>query len=295
MKKSFVFFAIFSTFIVSSAFADGQRGGGSDGPGNSTVIGGAAQAPAALLGPNATISNGQQNVVLVGPEPVLAAPQPPSAPECGTDSLIGPSQTGAPISTAQRIQDCAKRRYGDDSTRPVYASDVTWRLVARQLGPETKRFYEVWQDSKTGLLWGDNLDKQYSQETAVELSKTQCTSSSAPFNSGSIAVTITNCQVLQELACGSNDAKAADDQVSDRTFGLPTTQDWYQAELDGIRETIGLTYGAVYMTASSSLKDSSVFAYIFNNVNDHTLNASESPSSYTTSTDDIGTVRCVGR
>src|SRR5262245_26872135 len=74
--------------------------------------------------------------------------RPASLDDCGTKDSM---------STEERIQDCS--RLSESSKKP---KNVVWNLVARKYDLSSGKSYEIWRDSKSGLLWGDRLDSNYS-------------------------------------------------------------------------------------------------------------------------------------
>ena len=103
---------------------------------------------------------------------------------------------------------------------------VKWNLVSRKRSKDTGRFYDVWQDSKTNLLWTNPLDEQYTHTAAAVMHP-----------NGKLT---TNTNVLKELACVDAQGKRARANINDRKFALPTIEEYRQAEADGIREVQSL-------------------------------------------------------
>src|SRR5690606_37115440 len=93
-----------------------------------------------------------------------------------------------------------------------------WNLVSRKRDPRTGKFYEVWKDSKSGLLWGDALDKRYSYYNAIALDSKG--------------------KVISESACKSDDGKASSANIGEKTFGVPSRAEFFEAEKNGLREVV---------------------------------------------------------
>jgi hypothetical protein len=164
-----------------------------------------------------------------------------SRAECGTDEILngerpGPSTPNAapaagkgawlesiliskalaadPITLEQRIKDCAALPGSLKRTK----AGVAWNLVARRRDRATGAFSEVWKDSKSGLVWGDNLRSTYTHYNAVALDLKG--------------------QVSQEKACVGEEGKQAVAGVTGKSFGLPKIEEFEQAEKNGIREAL---------------------------------------------------------
>lgn len=131
--------------------------------------------------------------------------------ECGTN------QTGI----ANRIQDCTRLSNHQVSAYNEYNSQtILWNLVARQQDPTNTRVNEVWQDSFTGMLWGDVMDGEYTFDNAVEVDEWD--------------------KVVGEKACApTNDpnqaliAMRANAGVNEKNWGLPTMSEVAAAYRDG--------------------------------------------------------------
>ena len=162
-----------------------------------------------------------------------------SREECGTDEILNGTLPGkgtpeggkagtaaklyniiitpamaATITDAQRIKDCSLRK---DSSKTT-SKGVKWNLVARKRDVSTGKYYEVWKDSKSGKVWGDKLDSDYTHHDAIELNM-----------SG---------KVIKEKACITEEAKRASARIGDKSFGLPTIKEYEDAESNGIREVL---------------------------------------------------------
>ena len=213
-----------------------------------------------------------------------------SKAECGTDEIINgtpvkPATPGgkpaeafkatmlenlwitpafaAEITTDQRIKDCSVLSGSSKKTK----AGVSWNLVARKRDRATGKFNEVWKDSKSGLLWGDTLDSDYSHYNAVELSATG--------------------KVLSEKACASDEGKKASAGIREKSFGLPTIEEFQKAEQDGIREVVPNMYGHWFWSASL-YPSNAYFARVFSGYDGYSYSRDDRD-------DDDLEVRCVGR
>jgi hypothetical protein len=156
---------------------------------------------------------------------------------------------------------------------------VTWNLVSRRRDNSTNRSYEVWKDSTTGLLWGDTLNSRYSSYNAIALAAAPCdVDSKAPNYSK-------NCKVVEEKACASDDGKKANANIKDKAFGLPTIQEFIQAEKNGVREIVPNMANRWFQSASLDSYDTG-FVHVF---------SGNSGNGYSDDRDDNYSVRCVGR
>ena len=129
----------------------------------------------------------------------------PNLPSCGNDQT----------SVAERMQNCSLL---PESTR-ISSSGIRWNLVTRS-NYERNVFYtdEVWQDSNTGLVWGSDLDTQHTYADTVR------------FNSEG--------NVVEEVACQSEEGNRANGGINDLTFSLPTKAQWEKAIADGFVEVV---------------------------------------------------------
>jgi len=177
-------------------------------------------------------------------------------PECGTDDYVKGYKTRKPgtvpgnkeekesekaawlgfslisealaadVTIEDRIKDCA----GIPKSSVKSSAGVTWNLVSRKRDPKSGEFKEVWKDSKSGLLWGDAQDKRYMHYNAIALDS--------------------NNNVISETACKSDEGKAANAQIGEKAFGLPTKQEFGQAEKNGVREVVPNMRGRWFWSAS---------------------------------------------
>jgi hypothetical protein len=147
--------------------------------------------------------------------------------DCGTNAILIPIMAPYPIEIEDRIKNC------NQSVQANFTSIVSWNLVARSTDPSSGKTYEVWQDSMTGILWGDKLDQQYTHYDAVVLD------------------TNWDHRVLRELACNSEDGHRATAGITEVAFGLPQQQEIYQAVRDGLLEVLpNLRKGDYFWSAS---------------------------------------------
>jgi hypothetical protein len=159
---------------------------------------------------------------------------------------------------------------------------VKWHLVARTRDEKTGRYYEVWQDSQTKLLWGDRLDKTFAHHEAIVLgSNCRKVRPANPNESDSKA-----CNVILETACTSEEGIKANAGLGGVTFGLPTIHDIRLARRHGMERVLPNLEGATFWSAS--LKDHLIGkdeAYLF----------THSAGTYYSSPKERFSVRCVGR
>lgn len=134
-------------------------------------------------------------------------------------SLI-PEAMAADVSVEDRIKDCAKVPGSKKISTPnkTNPKGVEWNLVSRRRDPESGRLMEVWRDSKSGLLWGDALNSKYKHYDAIALDSRS--------------------NVVSETACKSDEGKAANAQLGEKAFGLPTREEFEGAEKNGVREVV---------------------------------------------------------
>ena len=117
------------------------------------------------------------------------------------------------------------------------------------------------------MLWGDTLDSDYSHYNAVELSATG--------------------KVLSEKACASDEGKKASAGIREKSFGLPTIEEFQKAEQDGIREVVPNMYGHWFWSASL-YPSNAYFARVFSGYDGYSYSRDDRD-------DDDLEVRCVGR
>ena len=170
----------------------------------------------------------------------------PSKGECG----------GIMSDMAKTRKSCA----GVAESSYTSSSGVLWSMVARKWA-SNGRFYEVWRDTQTGLLWGERLDS-WIQHTNTVISD----ASGKP---------------TQETACRSAEGRRATAEL-DSDFALPTVDDYAQAYKDGIGDALP-AYGYYYW--SSVDPDNPDLAHV----------AASAAATYVDFRDTYGSVRCVGR
>jgi hypothetical protein len=98
------------------------------------------------------------------------------------------------------------------------AAATAWNLVTRRFAPETGKYYEVWRDAKTGLLWGDRLEDDYDHYHAVRMN-----------DDGTVRT---------ELACATADAERANGHIGEIRFRLPTLPEYRQAREDQMKDPL---------------------------------------------------------
>jgi len=125
----------------------------------------------------------------------------------------------AGISLEDRIKNCAKLPASVKKVKAHKGKEITWQLVSRMQDPKnSKKFYEVWKDTQTGLIWGDRLSKKYKHYDAVKLRDDN--------------------SVIEETACNSYEGKIANTNISERKFRLPTMKEVKQANKNGLFEVL---------------------------------------------------------
>ena len=182
-----------------------------------------------------------------------------SKPECGTDEIIrrrttpqGTSGGSRGVSSKEkprvdrmpasapgidaRMDDCQNISSSTKSyTNKNNGQTVIWKLVSRKRDPSTGKFYEVWQDSSTRVLWGDRLDSHSDQSSA-------------------------------QSKCNGTEGKRAVAGISEKTFELPTKKDFKDAIENGILEVLPNLRGHWFLSSLvSSYNDH--FAWGFDSSN----------------------------
>jgi hypothetical protein len=152
-------------------------------------------------------------------------------------SLI-PEALAAAVTVEDRIKDCA----GIPKSSVKSSTGVTWNLVSRKRDPKSGKFMEVWKDAKSGLLWGDAQDKRYTHYNAIALDSKG--------------------KVVSETACKSDEGKAANAQIGEKAFGLPSKAEFEAAEKNGVREVVPNMRDRWFWSASVH-PGSSGYAFVF--------------------------------
>ncbi|MBP9682459.1 MAG: hypothetical protein KBD76_13720 [Bacteriovorax sp.] len=149
---------------------------------------------------------------------------------------------------AARIADCLAQNGTDatwDGAVKGISGEGVWKLVTR-----TSTSKEVWRDERTGLLWGDNLGAKSWCEASGN-TQTNATDGTGngdcdPANFFNKSVCVEGGSLAPAIA-GENwtsgtydNAKGAMGAISSATspsvrWRLPTRNDWYQADINGIR------------------------------------------------------------
>ena len=176
---------------------------------------------------------------------------------------------------AERIKDCSRRPI---STKIVAYSDenpngVMWNLVARKRDSVTGKYHEVWKDSRSGLVWGDMLNSHYTHYQAVKMDSD-------------------NKKVIEETACASKEGQSANVGINEKSFGLPTRQEFAQAKKNGIME-IGQKMTSKGFWSSSVEDVNSYDAWGFSS-DSYSIDGYENIGNRD-ATSHIDSVRCVGR
>ena len=158
--------------------------------------------------------------------------EPEEKPKTGSsaawlENFFIPNALAAQSSIDARIKDCSAF---SDSTKKS-SKNVEWNLVSRRRDAETGKYYEVWKDSKSGLIWGDTLDNRYTHYKAVD-------------------------------ACSSSDGKRASAKITDKSFALPSKDEYVDAEKNGIRGILPNMKDR-WFWSSSVLPQGSGYAFYF--------------------------------
>ena len=185
--------------------------------------------------------------------------------ECGTDELVKPT---TPRTVDDRVRNCSLLP-GSMKKVPTKDGDIRWDLVLRARDARTGKYNEIWRDSKTALVWGDVLASNYSHTKAIEFN-----------DNGSVA---------NEVACTSDEGKLANGQITEKAFGLPSIEEYLQAQKDGVLAVVP-NMGDRLFWSSSLTSNRRDYARVFSGVNGVV-------------TDDMGSdlqdsensIRCVGR
>lgn len=183
------------------------------------------------------------------------------------ENLLISSAWARAVTTEDRIQDCSK--IAGSSKKP---KGVEWNLVSRKRDLASGKFYEVWRDSKSKRLWGDrvvNPDHQegtYSHHNAVAM--------------------LANGAFIAEKACISVEGKKANAGVSDKTFALPTIQEFEEARENGITNVLPNMKNRSFWSVSLEPKNANRAGY---------FNANDGYIGYESREYDFFSVLCVGR
>lgn len=150
-------------------------------------------------------------------------------------------QCGTAATIEERIKNCAAL---PNATRKT-SSGAIWNLVARYRYPATGKFYEVWQDAQTKLLWGDHFDIRYSHYNTIALGA-QCQN---------IAADSKRCNVIAETACASEEGKRSNGAITEKKFALPTIEEFQEAQKHGMHEVLPNSNGYWYWSSSLNASD----------------------------------------
>jgi hypothetical protein len=129
-------------------------------------------------------------------------------------------------SVEKRARNCA---LVPGSTKKTSAG-VIFKLVSRKKDPFYKTTFEVWKDTKTGLIWSDRLQDGFNLFQAIEWDEKSCVVGNPNM--------ARNCLVKEELACEDKLAQLATNWITDRKFAMPTAGEYIQAEANGFREVL---------------------------------------------------------
>jgi hypothetical protein len=214
-----------------------------------------------------------ENVRILSVIQILAWPLFFSISHANADGLQTCGLTESTIDA--RIQNCS----AVPNSQRVSGTGVKWNLVARSHDVQTGKFYEVWEDSNTGLVWGDRLDREYTHFDAVTFGS-QCHTDSLGY--------VLYCNVISETACESADGIRANVGIAERKFGLPRTDEYWTSFEDGILEVLpDIRQGFFWSVDFPTDRDPATQALIFDGY--------ESSPEELSPRDSLTSVICVGR
>ena len=135
---------------------------------------------------------------------------------------VGGDATTTQLPVCGNTQSNVKERVGNCSSLPESSknsnTDVRWNLVSRFLDEESNTYNEIWQDSNSGLVWTNPLTNFYTHTQAIQLDAAG--------------------QVLAETACQSADGDKASNGIEEKTFGIPTAEEFIEAEKNGMESIV---------------------------------------------------------
>jgi hypothetical protein len=116
-------------------------------------------------------------------------------------------------------------------------SGLYWALIARQTTKNGRRI-EVWEDTNTGLWWGDTLQSQYGYRCYGEECKT----------GGKYALEYDAAGNFLRQACNGDEGTEATGGTNHRAkkFAMPSVNEWQQAVADGIMQVVPYTASQNY-------------------------------------------------
>lgn len=129
------------------------------------------------------------------------------------DSSIHQCGNNKSQTIAQRISSCSMSITINKDKRKII-----WNLVARKRSDRNGKFYEVWKDSQTGLLWGDLYDKLKPYFHLVDVDP--------------------KTKVVKDKLCSTDEYDIPSAGLSPQNFSLPTIEEFEQALKNGISEVV---------------------------------------------------------
>ena len=150
----------------------------------------------------------------------------------------------------ERIEDCKSMK---DSIKKVTVSGTTWKLVSYKsfIG----RNYQVWLDTDTGLLWGDRSDNLMQNHQAI-----MCMNSSKKSDG------LYRCDEHEEKFCSSDEGKNTYNNISERTFGIPSLEEFkiaYEHGIEVIHDNYKFSFWTTYDIGRIN-EDEHIYHYKFN-------------------------------
>jgi|GEM_PF-6486459 len=159
--------------------------------------------------------------------------------ECGTEDVMGRDK---PLSIDLRVQNCAElpksSKYFDGESE-----QFRWDLVSRRRDASTGQFTEVWRDNKTSFVWGDKLASTYTHDNALSYN--------------------TDDSVKKEIACLSDAGKSANAHIREKSFGIPSIEEFRLAEQHGLSSILPNVEQNVFWSSTIHPEFNS-YAFVFN-------------------------------
>jgi hypothetical protein len=153
--------------------------------------------------------------------------------DCGTSGTI-----------ADRIADCASDYPASsswDGTAEGRLGEGLWKLVTRLAGP-----IEVWQDTRTSLIWSDML-------TDGSAAFTFCEATGSNINYAGNDCSANAQAVCQDVGNATLEARKGNLSSTDGVYWrLPTLSDWKLADINGLRAVFTWNPAHVYWTSTIS-------------------------------------------
>ena len=151
----------------------------------------------------------------------------PTLEECGKTPATKPGDKSKKFTINDRTKDCALR----PSASVMGKNGSVWMLVTRVKDPATMKFFSVWQDGNTGLLWGERLEQAYTHPSAL-----------TPAGKKSLPL---------EVACQSKEAEWPHALLAKEVkFRLPTAKELEAASSNGMEEALTAAKDQAFWSSS---------------------------------------------